>query len=140
MLVIGYFADCSAKTDASQKVSAYLDQEYNEIQATIDLSGGYSCELTRGAVFLYDGEVHDETKPVAIAITIDEDAYDDYLAQAVADTDHRSFANGLIFEGDDSIMYICRVGDNAYFAIFAEDSNTAEMESIAGRFELTPAI
>ena len=139
MLAIGYFADCSNTVDISQNASAYLDQEGNTITATVDLRGGYSCEFTRCAVYIYDEEVHDDTEPVAIAVTLDKDVYDVYLAKAVSDPNHRSFGSGLFFSGEYNMVYIRPVGDNAYFGIFAEDSSMAEMESIARRFALAPA-
>ena len=139
ILAIGYFADCSNTADNRQNASAYLDQEGNTITATVDLRGGYSCEFTRRAVYIYDEEVHDDTEPVAIAVTLDKDIYDVYLAKAVSDPNHRSFGGGLIFSGEYNMVYIRPVGDNAYFGIFAEDSSMAEMESIARRFALAPA-
>ena len=136
ILAIGYFADCSNTADNRQNASAYLDQEGNTITATVDLRGGYSCEFTRRTVYLYDEEIHDDTEPVAVAVTLDKDVYDVYLAKAVSDPNHRSFGSGLIFSGEYNMIYIRQVGDNAYFGIFAEDSNMSEMESIARRFAL----
>lgn len=139
ILALGYFADCSTTTDNYQNVSAYLDQEGNTIAATVDLRGGYSCEFTKGAVYLYDEEVFDDTDPVAIAITLDEDVYDVYLAKAVSDPTRRYTDNGIIFAGENNTIYICRVGNDAYFGIFAEDTTKAEMASIVSRFSLKRA-
>ena len=56
---IACFAGC-AKKSGKQTASAFLDQEGTPVEATVDLSKGYSCDIARGAVYLYDQENKEE--------------------------------------------------------------------------------
>ena len=128
------FAGCAAKKTDKQTVSAYLDQEGNTIEATVDLSDGYSCEFSRGAIYIYDDIKKDNAK--AIGMTMSKDVYEEYLADAEADSNHKDVKDGVIFTIGDQIGYICTVGDDAYFAIFSNTINAYQMEQIADRIVL----
>ena len=133
-IAIACFAGCS-KQSVKQTATAYLDQEGNTVTATVDLSDGYSCEFTRGAIYLFDKSDGDA---VAIAMTLDQDAYDDYAAAAGSASDRKDINGGVMFSADGKTIYICTVGDSAYFAIFADKATTAQMEKYIARFNVVP--
>ena len=39
-----------------------------------------------------------------------------------------------MYEADGQMIYICKVGDNGYFGIFARNADAKKMESIVNRF------
>ena len=133
-IAIACFAGCS-KQSVKQTATAYLDQEGNTVTATVDLSDGYSCEFTRGAIYLFDKSDGDA---VAIAMTLEQDAYDDYAAAAGSASDRKDINGGVMFSADGKTIYICTVGDSAYFAIFADKATTAQMEKYIARFNVVP--
>ncbi len=94
-----------------------------------------SCEFTRGAIYLFDKSDGDA---VAIAMTLEQDAYDDYAAAAGSASDRKDINGGVMFSADGKTIYICTVGDSAYFAIFADKVTTAQMEKYIARFNVVP--
>ena len=132
---LGCFAGCSKKKEASQIASAKLFRNDHAVEATVDLSDGYSCEFTRGAIYLFDKSDGDA---VAIAMTLEQDAYDDYAAAAGSASDRKDINGGVMFSADGKTIYICTVGDSAYFAIFADKATTAQMEKYIARFNVVP--
>ena len=136
-IALACFAGCNVKKEAhKQTVSGYLDQEGNTVDATVDISGGYSAEFARGAIYLNE---KDDIN-VAIGMTLDKEVYDEYYAQAQADKDHKEVNGGIVFQDDEQMGYLCRVGDSAYFAVFSQEATKDQMESIANRFTVTPGI
>lgn len=134
---VACFAGCNMKKDDhKQTVSGYLDQEGNTVDATVDITGGYSAEFARGAIYLNE---KDDIN-VAIGMTLDKEVYDEYYAQAQADENHKEVNGGVIFSEEGQMGYLCPVGDSAYFAVFAEDVTQNEMESIANRFTVEPEV
>ena len=134
---LAIFAGCNVKNNNhKQTVSGYLDQAGNTIDATVDVSDGYSADFARGAIYLYEKN----DKNVAIGMTLDKEVYDEYFAQAQADKDHKEVNGGVIFKADGQMGYICPVGESAYFAVFSEEVTAAQMESIAQRFTVTPEV
>ena len=130
------FVGCAEKKKAEkQTVSAYLDQIGNTVEATVDLSDGYSCEFSRGAIYIYDDSSKENAK--AIGMTLDKAVYDEYLVDAQNDANHKDVKDGVIFKIGDQVGYIRTVGDDAYFAIFSNTVNADQMEQIADRIELT---
>ena len=127
------FAGC-AKKSVKQTATAYLDQEENTVTATVDLSDGYSCEFARGAVYLYD----QENKSIATGLTLGQDVYEDYLAAAKADANSKEIKGGIMYQADGEMNYICKVGDSAFFVVFAKNATPAQMEKLVERFEVTP--
>ena len=72
-----------------QTASAYLDQNENSaVEVTADLSGGWSVEFARGAVYLYDGEIAEGKEATAMLITLDKEVYEEYMAEAMTDENH----------------------------------------------------
>jgi hypothetical protein len=133
-IAIACFAGCS-KQSVKQTATAYLDQEGNTVTATVDLSDGYSCEFTRGAIYLCD---RNDADAVAIAMTLEKDTYDDYAAAAGSASDRKDINGGVMYSADGQYIYICKVGDSAYFGIFADKATSAQMEKYIARFDVVP--
>ena len=131
------FAGC-AKKSVKQTASAYLSQEGNTVTATVDLTDGYSCDFARGAVYLYDQENKEGVDAVAIGITLGQEVYEDYLAEAKADANSKEIAGGIMYQADGQMNWIRTAGDSAYFGVFAENATPAQMEKLVERFEVAP--
>ena len=137
ILAIACFAGCAKKSEpVKQYASAYLDGENGVVVTTVDLSDGYSCEFTSGAVYLYDKDANN----AAIAITLDQEVYEDYVSHSQAASDCKEFKGGLMYKEDNTMVYICKVGDSEFFGIFADGANASQMESIVTRFDVTTGI
>ncbi|MBE7070582.1 MAG: hypothetical protein E7386_08790 [Ruminococcaceae bacterium] len=136
IIVVACIAGFSLQYKQRQTVSAYLGREDNPVTATVDLTGGYSCEFAKSAVYVYDTEIKNGAKPKAIAMTLAKEVYEEDLAQASADKNCRSFNGGSIYTADGQTVFIRTVGNNSYFAIFAdtEDVTPYQMERFARRF------
>ena len=129
---------CGTTNSGKQTASAYLDQEADAtIEVTVDLSGGWSVEFVRGAVYLYDSEITETSKGVAMLVTLDKEVYEDDLAEAMAD-DNRKEADGGVYYTyyNDEAGYLTSLNDSAYVLITA---NKADIEAIVARFTLSLA-
>lgn len=126
------FAGCARKS-VKQTATAYLDQDGNTITATVDLAGGYSCDIARGAIYLDD---KDDT--VAMGLTLDKEVFDDYAAAAKECADSKELNGGVMYEGDGQMIFIKAVGNSAYFGVFAENTTPAQMEKLVERFDVAP--
>ncbi len=130
-------AACGAGTADSgkQTASAYLDQDSDTVvDVTVDLSGGWSVDFARGAVYLYDGENTEGKESVAMLITLDQEVYEENMAAAEADKDHKDADGGVYYTYDeDEGAYLTALNDSAYILITA---NKADIESIVARFTL----
>ena len=131
-IAVGCFAGCARK-DSKQTASAYLDQEGKSIEATVDISDGYSCDFARGAVYLYDQENKEGVEAVAMGISLG-----DYLKTAEADANKKELNGGLMFQADNTMIYITKVSTDSYFGIFADNVTSAQMEKYVSRFTVAP--
>ncbi len=134
---IACFAGCANKS-GKQTATAYLDQDGTMVEATVDLSKGYSCDIAKGAVYLYDQENKEGIEPVAMGITLEEDVYNDYVKEAKNDTDAKGIKDGIMYKSDSDMIYITKVSDSAYFGVFAHDATPKQMEKLINRFEVNP--
>ncbi len=118
-----------------QTASAYLDQDGNCVTVTVDLSGGWSVEFVRGAVYLYDGEITEGKEGVAMLITLDKDVYEEDMAKAMADTSHKE-ADGGVYYADEAGRgaYLVSLNDSAFVLITA---NAKDIEAVVARFALS---
>ena len=136
---IACFAGC-AKKSGKQTASAFLDQEGTPVEATVDLSKGYSCDIARGAVYLYDKENKEGVDAVAIGISLGQDTYNDYLAAAKANANSKEVNGGIMYQADGQMIFIQTVGTSAYFGVFADNVTPAQMEKLVARFTVVPEI
>ena len=136
---LAFNAGCSMKkNDTKQTASAHLHQEDVVVDTTVDVSDGYSCDFARGAVYLYDDAAQEDENLVAIGMTLEKEAYDDYAKAAQADGNRKEVEGGVIFETAGQTGYLRTAGDSAYFAIFSETADKDQMVEIANRFTVAP--
>ena len=120
---------------AKQTASAYLDQDGNCVTVNVDLSGGWSVEFARGAAYLYDGEITEGKEGVAMLTTLDKEAYEDHLANAMADGSRKEADGGVYYTyNENEGAYLTSIGDSAFVLITA---NKKDIEAIAARFALS---
>ena len=137
-IAIACFAGCAKKSEpVRQTASAYLNQEGTVVEATVDLTDGYSCDFARGAVYLHDG--NNNTDP-AIGIVLEQENYEDHVVASQAAADRKDINGGFMYSADGQIFFITKVTDDVYFGIFAEGITTTQMESIIARFTVVPEI
>jgi hypothetical protein len=133
-------AACSSgnANSGKQTASAYLDQESDAaIEVTVDLSGGWSVEFVRGAVYLYDSEITETNDGVAMLVTLDKEVYEEDLEAAMADESHKEADGGVYYTYyEDEMGYLTSLNDSAYVLITA---NKADIEAIVARFTLSLA-
>ena len=140
VITIACFAGCAKKETTKSTATAYLHQDETVSVATVDLSDGYSVEFTRGAIYLYDKEVEENTEAVAIGIVLEQEAYDNYLKAAQASANKKEISGGIIYESDSGLMFVRTANDSVNFCLFAENATQALLEKYAARFELAPEI
>ena len=131
-------AACGTANRGKQTASAYLDQESDAaIEVTVDLSGGWSVEFVRGAVYLYDSEITETNDGVAMLVTLDKEVYEEDLEAAMADESHKEADGGVYYTYyEDEMGYLTSLNDSAYVLITA---NKADIEAIVARFTLSLA-
>ena len=121
-----------------QTASAYLDQDGHEVKVVIDITGGFSAEFAHDAAYLYDGTVSEDTEPVAIGLTLDEDVFDEYIETASASTSYREFAHSFAYTEDDGTNnYFFQSGPDAYFMVSV--AKGADGDSVSSRFSVIDA-
>ena len=128
-------AACSSGNvnSGKQTASAYLDQESDAaIEVTVDLSGGWSVEFVRGAVYLYDSEITETNEGIAMLVTLDKEVYEEDLEEAMADESHKEADGGIYYTYyEDEMGFLTSLNDSAYVLITA---NKADIEAIVARF------
>ena len=104
-----------------QAAGAPLDQDGNRMYVTVDLSGGWSVEFASGAFYLSHGDYKEDMPSAAIGITLDQEVYDEYCAEAVRSDSYRELSGGVTYTQEDGTnAYLMPVGDDAYLALFVE--------------------
>lgn len=130
---IACFAGCAKKSEpVRQFASARLYQDENVITTKVELTDGYSCDFSEGAVYLDDKD----GKSVALGLTLDQELYEEYAAHSQEASDRKELNGGVMYKADNTMIYIITVGDNGYFGIFADGADAAQMEAIVARFDL----
>lgn len=117
-----------------QTASAVLDRDGEAVVATVELTGGWSVEFAYGAFYLYDGEITEDSDVVAIGMTLEQDVYEEYLAEAEASDTYRELDDGVCYTVDDSICYVCPVGSSAYFLL--DVAGDADGDAVYARIDL----
>ena len=135
-LMVLSLAACGSSNSGKQTASAYLDQSENTaLEVTVDLSGGWSVEFVRGAVYLYDGEIVEGKDGVAMLITLDKEVYDEDLARAAADAGRKEADGGIYYTDDNWAAFLASPNGTAYILITAANQKT--LEDIVARFSFS---
>lgn len=138
-IAIACFAGCAKKKEpVVHTTKAYLNQSGTVVEATVDLTDGYSCEFARGAVYLYDQENKEGVPAAAMVVTLEEETYNDYVKASKKADDSKEFKGGIVYSEDGQTVYISKAGDSAYFAIFAEKATADQMENFINRINVVP--
>ena len=112
----------TAADAVKQSASAWLTAEDDEgrFLAKVDLTGGYSVEFASGAVYLYDQEiVAGETESVAMAVSLSEEVYNEYMDEANQSDTYREVDGAYVayVNGSDEDSYLVQVGENGFVLI-----------------------
>lgn len=121
--------DTAANTTSSsikQTAEAWLQEEDIKTAAKVDLSGGWSVEFTSGAIYLYDKEITSETESTAMLITLREEVYNEYLAEAEKSDTYKETDDYIYYEDIEinECKYLYKLG-KAYFLITVKDKENA---------------
>ena len=123
---------CAAKTPDRQIAAARLDQEGNDIEVTIDLSGGWSVEFAAGAFYLYDKAYEENQEAAAIGMTLDREVYEERCAEADASASRRELDGARYYKTDDGAdVYLIPVGDDAYLML--QMKNRSDSDEVFAR-------
>ena len=128
-------AGIAETAEGRQVATAWLDQDGNEISVMIDLSGGWSVEFAHGAFYLYDSDYSEDKEAVAIGITLDQEVFEEYCAEAASAESYRELEGSKCYIRNDGISaYLTRVGDDAYFML--EVQGSADADAVFVRVQL----
>ena len=131
---IACFAGCAKKSEpVRQFASAHLFQDDSVITTKVELTDGYSCDFATGAVYLDDKDGNS----VAMGITLEQEVFEEYEAEAQEASERKDLNGGVMYKADNTMIYLIKVGEDGYFAIFADGANATQMEAIVARFEFT---
>ena len=121
----------TAADAVKQSASAWLTAEDDEgrFLAKVDLTGGYSVEFASGAVYLYDQEIVDgETESVAMAISLSEEVYNEYMDEAGQSDTYREVDGAYVayVNGSDEDSYLVQVGENGFVLITMDHGDDSD--------------
>jgi hypothetical protein len=123
------------------KQTATDDVEFNgkTVSVCVDVSDGWSVEFTTaGTVYLYDGEVTDDSVQIANGFLIDQKEYEENLADYQAND--KSFTEvGGGFIAEDGARYAFAVGEDVFYLIQVDtyDHPDADCDQIFSRFAVS---
>lgn len=121
----------TAADAVKQSASAWLTAEDDEgrFLAKVDLTGGYSVEFASGAVYLYDQEIVDgETESVAMAVSLSEEVYNEYMDEANQSDTYREVDGAYVayVNGSDEDSYLVQVGENGFVLITMDQGDDSD--------------
>ena len=121
----------TAADAVKQSASAWLTAEDDEgrFLAKVDLTGGYSVEFASGAVYLYDQEIVDgETESVAMAVSLSEEVYNEYMDEAGQSDTYREVDGAYVayVNGSDEDSYLVQVGENGFVLITMDHGDDSD--------------
>ena len=121
----------TAADAVKQSASAWLTAEDDEgrFLAKVDLTGGYSVEFSSGAVYLYDQEIVDgETESVAMAVSLSEEVYNEYMDEANQSDTYREVDGAYVayVNGSDEDSYLVQVGENGFVLITMDHGDDSD--------------
>ena len=114
-------------TPSRQIAAARLDQDGNDINVTVDLSGGWSVEFAAGAIYLYDKAYEENLEAAAIGMTLDREVFEEYWAEAEASASRRELNGARYYKADDGKdTYLIPVGDDAWLMLKVEKGDDSD--------------
>ena len=121
----------TAADAVKQSASAWLTAGDDEgrFLAKVDLTGGYSVEFASGAVYLYDQEIVDgETESVAMAVSLSEEVYNEYMDEANQSDTYREVDGAYVayVNGSDEDSYLVQVGENGFVLITMDQGDDSD--------------
>ena len=121
----------TAADAVKQSASAWLTAGDDEgrFLAKVDLTGGYSVEFASGAVYLYDQEIVDgETESVAMAVSLSEEVYNEYMDEANQSDTYREVDGAYVayVNGSDEDSYLVQVGENGFVLITMDHGDDSD--------------
>ena len=121
--------------EGRQVATAWLDQADNEISVMVELSGGWSVEFAHGALYLYHGDYSEDDEAMAIGMTLDQEVFEEYCAEAVSSESYREIEGAQCYTQEDGTSaYLTRVGDDAYFMLCVNEG--VEGDAVFDRIKL----
>ena len=121
---------------AKQTATDVVEFNGKTVSVCVDVSDGWSVEFTTvGTVYLYDGEVTDDSVQIANGFLIDQKEYEDNLADYQAND--KSFTEvGAGFIAEDGARYAFAVGEDVFYLIEVNtyDHPDADCDQIFSRF------
>ena len=124
-------AESTASDNVKHIASAYLRQDSdNAAELIVELTGGWSVEFARGAAYIAKGDKLDET--AAMLLVLDQEVYEENLAEAMEDPDHKEADGGIYYTYyDGRPAFLCSVNDDIHYLISIEGD--AEIEDMVRR-------
>ncbi|MBR7045667.1 MAG: hypothetical protein IKI23_08415 [Lachnospiraceae bacterium] len=124
-------AESTASDNVKHIASAYLRQDSdNAAELIVELTGGWSVEFARGAAYIAKGDKLDET--AAMLLVLDQEVYEENLAEAMEDPDHKEADGGIYYTYyDGRPAFLASVNDDIQYLISIEGD--AEIEDMVRR-------
>lgn len=126
--------------EAMQIASAWVENGDGIARShvTVDLRGGWSVEFAGGAFYLYEDMESGEDECDAMGISLTEDVYEEYVAEANESSSMRELGGILAYEDeyDGSTVYLFSVGNGGYFMLSVVQDQDAD--AVLGRIRIDP--
>jgi hypothetical protein len=124
-------AESTASDSVRHIASACLNRDSdNAAEVIVELTGGWSVEFARGAAYIAKGDNLDET--AALLLVLDQEVYEENLAEAMEDPDHKEADGGIYYTYyDGRPAFLASVNDDIHYLISIEGD--AEIEDMVRR-------
>ena len=141
MMALGVCAQADQEEGAGRQTATDTFQvEGKEAVVAVDLTGGWSVEFASQSIYLYDGANDGERPEIAFGYVIDQQEYDENIAEYSSYDSFVEDADGVKFSEEDggSNKYLFAVGNGLYFMIAADQD--ADAEAVYARFDVKPGL
>ncbi len=116
-----------------QTATAWLMEDDYMVNVGVDLTGGWSVDFATGAVYLYDQPDTKDAPPVSMAVSLEKDVYEDYLAEYDQAENKRELDGALAYTSDGEEIYLVSVNDLACLMISVTMEGEAA-DAVFGRY------
>lgn len=112
-----------------------FDFDGSIVRVSVDLSDGWAVEFGEMATYLYNCPVDDAQDAVAYGVYMDQEEYDEYLAQLQnTDTFVQGENGAFTYKAEDTHYYVSKIADGTYFEIMVNAAD--DSEEISKRFDV----